>query len=143
MHNATAQGKLALAQAYRKTTYAADIAGVTYAIRIGRLHRKLDAQLEVLRSTRWAFVTAWNPQSQRLSARVNRQRHALLTQALDERRIRWHPMHATGDAGDWPTEEGVMALGLSRTAARRLGKEFEQAAVVFGRVGEKAELVWT
>jgi len=36
----------------------------------------------------------------------------------------------------------VLALGVSRARAERLGREFGQAAVVWGRVGGKAELVW-
>jgi hypothetical protein len=134
--------KRALTRAYRQTTYVADIEGSRHEIRIGRRHRRLDAQLLSRRVTRWACITAWNPQSRRLSGRMNRTRHALLEQMLQSHRIRFHPIRATADAGDWPTETGVLALGVSRARAARIGGEFQQLAIVWGQVGAKAELVW-
>lgn len=134
--------ELALEKSYRQTTYRVETEGASYPIRIGRLHGALDTALRGARATTWACVTAYNPQSAKCSVRENRRRGEALKRYLRARHIRWHVMEGVGDAGDWPSEPGVLALGVSRARAENLGREFGQAAVVWGRAGEKAELVW-
>jgi hypothetical protein len=134
--------ELALDAAYRQTTYRVEIDGASYPIRIGRAHRALDTALTVSRTKRWACITACNPQSVALSARENDRRAAALERRLRAHDIRWHPTEAVGDDEVWPPELGVLALGVPRGWAERVGREFDQAAVVWGRVGGKAELVW-
>jgi hypothetical protein len=137
-----ARRALALEAAYRQTTYRVEMAGVSYPIRIGRRHRTLDRALRAAGTTRWACITAFNPQSVTLSARENRRRAAALKRRLLADGVRWHPTEAVADDGAWPAELGVFALGVSRAWAKHTGREFDQAAVVWGRVGGKAELVW-
>ncbi|HUE86264.1 MAG TPA: DUF3293 domain-containing protein [Vicinamibacterales bacterium] len=134
--------ELRLEAAYRQTTYRVEMDGARHAIRIGRAHRALDVALRAARATRWACITACNPQSVPLSAHENQRRDAALKRALRARHVRWVPAEARGDKGDWPAEPGVLALGVSRSLAERIGHEFGQAAVVWGRVDGKAELVW-
>jgi hypothetical protein len=137
-----ASRELALEAAYRQTTYRVEMGGASYPIRIGRRHRLLDTTLRSEGARQWACITSYNPQSVRLSARDNERRDTALKRKLRARNIRWHPTAALGDAGDWPPELGVFAFGVSRGWAETTGREFDQAAVVWGRVGEKAELVW-
>jgi hypothetical protein len=137
-----ASRELALEAAYRQTTYRVEIAAASYPIRIGRRHRVLDTALRGVRATQWAVITAHNPQSVQLSARENERRDAALKRKLRARGIRWYPTEATGDNGDWPAERGVLALGVTRGRAGRMGRDFDQAAIVWGRVGGRAELVW-
>jgi hypothetical protein len=134
--------ELALDAAYRKTTYRVEFDGASYAIRIGRSHPALDTALRPSHATSWACITAVNPQSVMLSARDNDHRAAALTRKLRVHDIRWHPAEALGDDGTWPPELGVFALGVRRRWAENTGREFDQAAVVWGRVNGKAELVW-
>lgn len=134
--------ELALEKAYRQTTYGIEMDGASYPIRIGRPHGALDTALRGGRATTWTCVTAYNPQSETRPQQENRQRDAELKRYLRARTIRWHPMAGVGDAGHWAPEPGVLALGVSRARAESLGREFGQAAVVWGRVGGKAELVW-
>jgi hypothetical protein len=134
--------ELRLEAAYRQTTYLVDVDGASVPIRIGRSHRALDTAVRATRATRWVCVTAFNPQSARLSRSENQRRDVALKQRLHMQGIRWHPVEAVGDDGDWPPEMGVLALGVSRRWAERTGREFDQAAVVWGRAGGCAELVW-
>jgi Protein of unknown function (DUF3293) len=137
-----ASRELALEAAYRQTTYRVEMGGASYPIRTGRRHRSLDAALFSAGARRWACITAHNPQSVQLSARENKGRDAALKRKLRARGIRWYPAAALGDAGDWSSELGVLALSVSRGWAETTGREFDQAAVVWGRVGGNAELVW-
>ena len=134
--------ELTLEAAYRQTTYRVDIDGQSYPIRIGRPHQGLDTAVRAAGATRWACITAFNPQSVSLSAGENRRRDAALKQGLRARGVRWHRSDAIGDDWAWPPESGVFALGVSRGMAEAIGRQFDQAAVVWGRVGGKAELVW-
>jgi hypothetical protein len=136
------ESRALLEAAYRQTTYRVEIDGASYPIRIGRLHRSLDRALRVAGAARWACITAFNPQSVQRSAHENARRHAALKRSLRARGVRWHPTEAAGDDGAWPAELGVLALGVSRGWAEQIGREFDQAAVVWGRVGGKAKLVW-
>jgi hypothetical protein len=140
--------ELALESAYRQTTYRVEMDGASYPIRIGRPHRAVDRALRAAGATRWAWITAFNPQSVAVSTRQNASRDVTLKRRLHARGIPWHPSEAVGDDwavgddGAWPPEVGVLALGVSRRMAESIGREFDQAAVVWGRVGGKAELVW-
>jgi hypothetical protein len=137
-----ASRELRLEEAYRQTTYHVTIQGASHPIRIGRRHGGLDTALRALRATRWACITAHNPQSEVQSARENERRDLELKETLRAHNTRWYPTAATGDLGDWPAESGVLALGVSRGLAESIGREFDQAAVVWGRLGGAAELVW-
>ena len=46
------------------------------------------------------------------------------------------------DNTDWQPEHSVLVLGISRTEAIEVGQMFEQNAIVCGKYGEPAELVW-
>jgi hypothetical protein len=74
--------------------------------------------------------------------RDNERWNAALKRRLQDRGIRWYPMEGTADDGAWPSEAGVFALAVSKGRAESLGQEFRQTAVVWGRSGATAELVW-
>jgi hypothetical protein len=137
-----ARRELRLEAAYRQTTYRVEIEEASYPIRIGSAHPALDRALRAARTTRWACLTAYNPQSNRTPARENQRRDAALKRTLRNLAVRWCPMESRGDRGDWPPEPGVLALGVSRGRAESLGREFDQAAIVWGAAGGQAELVW-
>jgi hypothetical protein len=137
-----ASRELALEAAYRQTTYRVTLDDGGCLIRIGRRHRDLDAVVRAARATCWACITAFNPQSTPRSPDENERRDLSLKRRLRARGIRWHSTVAFADRGDWPAEAGVFALGVSRRMAESLGRAFDQAAVVWGRVGGKAELLW-
>jgi hypothetical protein len=137
-----ASRELALEAAYRQTTYRVALDDGGCLIHIGRRHRDLDAVMRAARATHWACITAFNPQSTPLSPGENHRRDLALKQRLRARGIRWHSTEAFADRGGWPAEAGVLALGVSRRLAESLGRAFDQAAIVWGRVGGKAELLW-
>jgi hypothetical protein len=137
-----ASRELALEAAYRQTTYRVEMEGASYPLRIGRRHRALDAALGAVGATRWALITAHNPQSLQLPARENERRDAALKRKLHARGLRWYPAEAVGDDRAWPPELGVFVMGVSGGLAERLGRDFDQTAIVWGRVGGASELVW-
>jgi len=131
-----------LHNAYRRTTYYANTPRGRLAIRTDQCDAELDLLLADHGCRTWAFVTAHNPGSKALSAEENAQRHARLESEL--RTGGWTSFfgEGVGAGSDWPPETSLLVLGIDETAAKQLGEAFEQNAIVVGRLGEPARLVW-
>lgn len=125
---------------YRRTTYQAVVEGLTQRIHVGRVHPELDACLSRSGARTWAFLTAWNPGSQRLTDEENRGRQAELAGRVAAAGLAAFP--ALGELGDW-REESLLIVGLSQKQANAWAQEFGQAAFLWGEQGRPAELIWT
>jgi hypothetical protein len=125
-----------LEAAYRATDYRVeDIPG-------GPLVICIDERCDQLPAAEWAFVTACNPRSVCLSEEDNARRTAELEAAVGELgRIYFHG-HGVGRNGTWPPEPSLLILGIAEPDAVELAKRFGQNAIVAGRPGEPARLVW-
>ena len=130
-----------LLDAYRATSYQADVEGETVRLRVARETPELDARLAGWNLDSWAFLTAANPGSLPLSDEENRARHEELVNLLAGLGCKmWQGLGVADDDG-WSPEVSLLVPGLCRDEAIRIGRRFGQVAVVFGRVGEAAELV--
>jgi hypothetical protein len=125
-----------LDRAYRATSY---LAG-PLRLRIGRRNAALDAMLAERGEETWAYLSAWNPGSEPVDDATNRVAHARLLAALQPRATL--AGESRSDDGSWPPEASVLVLGIGREEAIRLGRAFGQAAILVGRRGQEAELVW-
>ncbi|MFN0056368.1 MAG: DUF3293 domain-containing protein [Planctomycetales bacterium] len=132
-----------LRAAYLATAYQVDDApGGPFVIRIGERSEPLDRLLETLRCSSWIYITACNPYSRPLDADENRRRMLQLEARLWKLNCRVFRGQGVGDDRHWPPEPSLLAVGLSESDGRLLGREFHQCAFVAGRRGEPAELVW-
>lgn len=132
-----------LRTAYEATTYWAEVGpGSRVAIRVAATAGEIDALLSRAGVETWAFITAVNPRSVRLSAAVNAERMARLAARLDDRGLAHLPGEGAGDDPAWPAEPSVLVLGIDEREAVALAREFDQHAIVVGRRGEPARLVW-
>lgn len=128
---------IALAAAYRATTYRVEAPGGRVDVRIGEAAPALDPC-----GPCWAIVTACNPGSVRLAAADNARRQALLAARVAASGWRFLPACNLADDGDWPSEPSLLILGIGAPAATALAAEFGQNALVAGDAGERARLVW-
>jgi len=128
--------------AYLHTAYWVEARPQPVALRIGERSLALDRILARQHSSRWAFVTAWNPHSRRLAPWQNAAHQKQLLQALRRAGYRWLPALGEGDDLAWPPEPSVLVLGMSSRAAVRLARRFKQNAVVVGRLRGRPTLVW-
>lgn len=124
-----------LAHAYRRTSYWLQT-HPPICVRVGEVSAALDSLLKDLGVDTWAFVTAFNPHSRRLSDTENRARDAALIEQLDRGGWRHIACDGVDDDGTWPTEHGHVIFGIDAQAARALGRRFAQNAILLGRVGE-------
>jgi hypothetical protein len=128
--------------AYRATRYVLDLPAGPLVLRVGEPAPVLDAWLAGQGFAVWAWLTAFNPGSQRLGDDENARRQAALKSALASRSLPWIDGRALADNAGWPDESSVLVPGLPCADALALAGEFGQAAILCGRVGEPPALVW-
>lgn len=109
--------------------------GESFELRIGEANPQFDQWLRRHGARRWAIVTAHNPHARQLSAQENAARDRALAQRLQAHGWRHLRSVNLADAGDWPAEEGFLALDLRVEEALSLAAEFEQVAIVAAEVG--------
>lgn len=127
---------------YRATAYHVADGAQRFSIRVGERCAPLDALLDAHGAEEWAYVTAYNPGGRQARADEN----AAAQQRLEaELRATAHPVlrgEGAGDDGRWPPEPSLLVLGLPRADAVALARRCGQVAIVAGRRGAPAELVY-
>lgn len=129
----------ALLDAYRDTDYVVS-ANNSFTLRIGSLCPELDQLLLVQDFQEAAFVTAFNPFSQRLTDSENQERHSNLLRVLEAENHRWIVGYGQGSGADWDREDSVLILGIPMDAAIGLGRRFKQNAIVFHEPNRETRL---
>lgn len=133
----------ALDAAYRRASYwFVGPSGDRLRITCDERCEPLDRILDEARATDWAYVTACNPRSRRLSVAENRDRAARLEGLIRDRGLLALPGEGTGEDPDWPPEPSLLVLGMPEHEAVALGRVFDQNAIVVGSRGAAARLVW-
>lgn len=102
---------------------------------------ELDALLTDHGVSTWAYVTASNPGSRQLSDEDNSARLRELEADVVTLGVRAYPGEGVPDDGRWPPESSLLILGIAREDAVRLGRRYDQVAVVCGELGGVAKLV--
>jgi Protein of unknown function (DUF3293) len=101
----------------------------------------VDALLTRMGARTGAFITAWNPFSKSQSVGTNALRDRELRRYLTANGFAFLTGEGRGQAGDWPSEDSVFALAMSRTRAACVGRRFLQNAIVYVPLGRPAELI--
>jgi hypothetical protein len=111
------------------------------AIRPGTRNRDVDRLLSKLKALTANFVTACNPHSCVFSQSVNQQRQLLLKKQLYRRGLQFLDGEGRGEIGNWPPEQSVLVLGVTREDSKAIGRSWRQNAIIFVRLGWKTELL--
>ena len=133
-----------LAAAYRAAAYIVEPSGARpeFVIRCDERSAAVDRLLQQHGLCDWAFITACNPRSQILTAAENAGRMDRLRAAVRDLGHLCLPGSAADPMGHWPAEPSLLVLGIPEADAIRLAAEFDQHAILVGRLGEPARLVW-
>lgn len=115
--------------AYRRTHYRvhADTPFVLHVDEFSTALLALHIQFGVRCS---AYITACNPQGRERSAAENEAAQKALAGDLNALGISFIPGIGEPDSGDWTGEPSYLVLGLDEAAARRLGRRYEQNAIL-------------
>ncbi len=128
-----------LAAAYAEAWYVVED-GADVTIRVGEESEALDKLLESNGASTWAFLTAYNPQSQPLPEDENLKHQAELIEQIEKHRHKYFRGYGAGEG--WDPEPSIFILDIPRESAIELGRRFGQHAILWGSVNEPPELVW-
>ena len=132
-----------LREAYEQTNYVVEVSRTQeITLRVGEQNSTLDQMLRARATSDWAFVTAYNPRSVSLPNEVNEARHQELLRRTRLLNYRTLPGRGEGDDASWPAEKSLFIFDITVAAARSLGREFGQHAVVVGTRGGPARLLF-
>ena len=130
----------ALLRAYRETEYRV-LAPFAAVLRIGEECAALAVVHRRYQTTCSAFITACNPRGRMADGATNAQRQEALLEEIVRRGLAGIPGVGQHPTGDWPGESSYLVPGLGREAARDLGRQFEQNAIVWAGAQAVPELV--
>ena len=127
--------------AYHRTTYSAETPQGRIQLRVLQPNADLAQLLKSYGATTWAYVTAFNPGSQTLEKDENRRRQEQLEEAMRREELPFLRGAGIGDDPQWPPEESVLVLNITRSRACELAREFGQNAILAGGDDGVAELI--
>lgn len=132
---------MTLRQAYLATDYQVyPNTSDTLHIRANQINATLDQFLKTQKT--WTYITAWNPNSEPLSAEENTQRNQQLIESLQAKKYIFYHGKGVPDVGDWLPEESFLVLDISKKTAIQMGQTYGQKAILWGQKGSIAELIF-
>jgi hypothetical protein len=133
----------ALDAAYRRTHYEVPLpGGELLVLRVDVASPALRLIHERCGVSCSAFLTAWNPRSERRSAEQNAMANQELEQRLVASGFECWPGRGHDPSGDWPAEASVFVPGLGLEAACLHGRHFGQNAILHAGDDAVPRLVW-
>lgn len=78
-----------------------------------------------------AFITAFNPFSEVLSADENELRHQSLIEEIGRLERDKYEGFGSDQSGDWPVEKSLLVLDVEKPRAIKLAKDFGQNAILW------------
>ena len=127
--------------AYRATDYRLGHDEQSIVLRIGQ-RCDLLAPLFASRSVDCgAFLTAYNPRGSQQADAENDRSHAQLAARLGQLGLEAIEGSGSEEGSNWPAERSYFARGLTLEAARQIGKEFDQDAIVWVGADAVPELI--
>ena len=128
-----------LMDAYQHTAYT--ISG--FEIRIGQRNPQLDFLLEANQKTEWIYITAWNPKNENWNIARNQKANSELLLRLQMEDWILLSGWGIGDQRDWPPEASFLALGCSLEQGKKIAREFQQIAFLYGSKRDIPKLIYT
>ncbi|ACC75742.1 DUF3293 domain-containing protein [Paraburkholderia phymatum] len=127
-------------QAYLETEYFA-FDDASMALKIGEPNSKLAALHTAHGVTCSAFITACNPFSQACSAKFNADRQHALARDLENLGLVAIDGMGKHPSNNWPGEASFLVLGLPLDAAKALGTQYGQNAIVWSAADATPQLI--
>ncbi|MDA0237777.1 MAG: DUF3293 domain-containing protein [Proteobacteria bacterium] len=127
---------------YQKTSYRAYLGKTYVEFRVNERNRGQSWFFRSQWVTSWAFISAENPGSIRLTERTNAGKSGILLRYLRTRNMKYLLGLGIPDSADWPIELGFFVLNVSSLEASRIGCKFRQNAILFFRILKPIELIW-
>lgn len=128
-------------RAYRATDYRVLGVAAPFTLRIGEPSAGLRDCHRAHNVDGSAFVTAWNPFGVAGSAAENGAAQTRLRARLQLRGYRFVEGRGEDRQQQWPPEASLLVLGITLDEACRLGREFEQNALLWADADAVPQLI--
>ena len=129
-----------LISAYRATRYRV-FTSPDFELAVGQRSNALADLYRTHAVNSAAFLTAWNPEGNLQNETANREAFARLQERVASHSVKVVAGFGEDPDGAWAGEESLLALGLSREAARDIGTQFRQNAIVWAGADAVPELI--
>jgi hypothetical protein len=126
-----------LIKAYNETSF--NVFEPSISIKIGEENAALSDLLSKFNCVVWAYLTACNPYSELELDEFNERKNNQLKEDLERYLI--FEGEAIGADSSWKPEHSFLVLGITKDAAIKLGQRYRQHAIVYGQIGNKAQLI--
>ncbi|MFN2500644.1 MAG: DUF3293 domain-containing protein [Pyrinomonadaceae bacterium] len=125
---------------YKNALYVVDAGPLKFTIRLDNENNSLREFLRLGKHTSWAFLTAYNPNSQPRADAENAARQSELVADLERKGFTTLEGYGTGE--NWHPEPSLFVLDIRRDEAIAVGTRFGQNAILWGSIDSDPELVW-
>jgi hypothetical protein len=132
-----------LSVAYHRTHFVVQGARSPFVLRAGRRSRSLAALHAETGVRGSAFLTAWNPGSRQLPIGLNRKRQKMLETELRESGYRVLNGIGKDPTNTWTGEVSCLVIGILRREAVRIGRKYDQLAIVWIGRSSIPRLAWS
>ncbi len=130
-----------LLAAYLAAHYRVTGTAEPFVLRVGHQSAELASVHLANGANSSAFITAWNPSSGVRSEAENRASQRRLESELAAIGVTLVAGTGEDPTGVWPGEPSVLAVGISRNEAERVGRKFGQRAIVWSGESAIPELI--
>jgi hypothetical protein len=127
---------------YRATHYEVNWDRGAFVLRIDQRSGSLAACHRAFGVSCSAFITAWNPRSQPADDASNAAAQDRLQARLHNEGYRTVAGVGEDPTGAWPAEHSLLVLGMNAADAQRVGRAFDQSAVVVAGTDAVPRLLW-
>ena len=101
-----------LVWAYRNASYVVSVSSQEIILKVDQANPELSALMKGSGVKNAAFLTAYNPFSQKLTFEENQRRHGRLVAAVNYLGLEFFPGEGRDDSGRWPSERSILVLGI-------------------------------
>lgn len=127
-------------EAYQKTRYVVSTEP-PFTLRVGKASAELRSLYTRERTDCAAFITAWNWGGKRIGRSMNDRRQQSLISDVQERGFRYLPGKGLSTSKQWKSEQSLLVLGMGKSDASAMGREYMQNAIVWCGSDAVPELV--
>ena len=118
-------------KAYKSTDYCVHAAPGSFTLRVGKYSQPLSDLYRDTRQICGAFITAYNPLGELRDELTNQSAQGRLKEHLLALTPNVYDGEGKDPEGNWPGEPSLFALGLDEIAARLIGEQYRQDAIIW------------
>lgn len=107
---------------------------------VGGFNMELDHYMLINNYKSWTVITAYNPKSVVLCEQDNKYNNENLKN--DIKNYTFLNIESGSNSDNWEVEFGFIIFDLAKVDSIKLGKKYNQNAILFGEINKKSEIIF-